>query len=81
MLINFVDAPTTLTTTPNRHHVQGADMAEMVTAFDWLKDEVISHDHDVSFVGDTIDVLFHAQHMLTDRLVTMTPSPDMAAML
>ena len=56
-------------------------MAEMVKSFDWLKDEVISRGHDVSFAGDTVDVLFHAQHMLGDHLVKMTPSPDLAATL
>ena len=61
--------------------VQGADMAEMMKAFDGLKEEVVSHGHDVNFAGDTVDVLFHAQHMLSDRLVKMTPSPDVAATL
>jgi len=61
--------------------VQGINVAELVKAFEWLKDEVISHDHDVSFAGDTIDVLFHAQQMLGDHLVKMTPSPDLAAVL
>jgi len=56
-------------------------MVEMVKAFEWLKDEVINHDHDVSFDGDTVDVVFHAQHMLSDQLVKMTPSPDVAAAL
>ena len=56
-------------------------MAELVKAFEWLKDEVISHDHDVSFAGDTTDVLFHAQQMLGNHLVKMTPSPDLAAVL
>ena len=56
-------------------------MSELVKSFDWLKDEVISRGHDVSFVGDTVDVLFHAQHMLGDRLVKMTPSPDIAALV
>ena len=61
--------------------VQGSDMVEMVKAFEWLKDEVINHDHDVCFVGDTVDILFHAQHMLSDRLVKMTPPPHLAAAL
>jgi len=56
-------------------------MAEMVKAFEWLKDEVVNHDHDVSFAGDTVDVLFHAHHMLSERLVEMTPSSDVAATL
>lgn len=56
-------------------------MGEMVKAFDWLKDEVLNHDHCVSFIGDTVDVLFHAQHMLGDRLVSMIPLPDVAASL
>ena len=56
-------------------------MTELVKSFDWLKDEVVSHGHDVSFAGDTIDVLFHAQNMLSDHLVRMTPSPDRAATL
>jgi len=60
---------------------QGASMVEMVKAFEWLQDEVNSHDHDVSFAGETVDVLFHAQQMLGDNLVGMTPSPDVAAML
>ena len=61
--------------------MQGANMVEMVKAFEWLKEDVINHNHDVCFAGDTVDVLFHAQHMLNDRLVTMSPSPDLAAML
>jgi len=61
--------------------VQGVSMGEMVKAFDWLKDEVLNHDHCVSFIGDTVDVLFHAQHMLGDRLVSMIPLPDVAASL
>jgi len=56
-------------------------MAEMVKAFEWLKDEVISNDHDVGFAGNTVDVVFHAQHMLGDRLVKMTPAPDVAALV
>jgi len=56
-------------------------VAEIAKAFEWLKDEVISRGHDVSFAGDTADVLFHAQNMLGDHLVKMTPSPDTAATL
>ena len=56
-------------------------MAELLKSFEWLKDEVIGRGHDVSFVGDAADVLFHAQHMLGDRLVTMTPPPHCAASL
>jgi len=61
--------------------VQGVNMAELVKSFEWLKYEVINHDHDVSFAGDTVDVLFHAQRMLGDRLVKMTPAPVTAALL
>jgi len=56
-------------------------MAELEKAFEWLKNEVIHHDHDVSFAGSTVDVLFHAQHMLGDHLVKMTPAPNSAALL
>jgi len=53
----------------------------MVKAFHWLKDEIINHNHDIGFDGETVDVLFHAQQMLSNRLVTMNPSPDLAATL
>ena len=61
--------------------MQGVNVAEMVKAFERLKDEVISHDHDVSFAGDSTDIVFHAQRMLCDHLVKMNPEPDTAALL
>jgi len=56
-------------------------MVELVRWFEWLKDEVIGHGHDVNFGGDSVDVLFHAQHMLGDHIVTMNPPPQCAATL
>jgi glycerol-3-phosphate O-acyltransferase 1/2 len=62
-------------------HRQGATLGELVVEFDRLKEEILCRERDVGFAGATIDVVFHAQQMLGDRLVRVIPTSDVAVLL
>ena len=53
-------------------------MRELIVSFESLKDEVLSHDHDVGFAGETTDIVNHALNMLGSRLVKLEPSIDIS---
>ena len=49
--------------------LQGVELDVLIKSFDAMKQEVIFREHDLSFCGDTRDVIAHAQQLMTDRLI------------
>ena len=48
---------------------QGTSKKQLISNVDWLKGEFKSKKRDVGFVGETLEVVDYALHLLTEDLV------------